>query len=187
MRVGQHARLAAAGCAGGGGVVTQIPPHIAITYQPTSFRSLAMTTPDTPPQPPAVPDAVMHIWRNDAPTVPGSVDREEWLMQHAAAWGWSQRDEELREAEQRGADAELDGCLDWLGRQPGCVVQYHILRDLRAARRPAPLTLREQALAALHKAPISADGTGASAVLTYQLDAHTFALALQALQEGADS
>ena len=42
------------------------------------------------------------------------------------------------------ADAELEACCEWLRDQGGC---HGIATMLRAARRPAPPTLREQALA----------------------------------------
>ena len=42
------------------------------------------------------------------------------------------------------ADAELEACCQWLRDQPG---NRGIAAMLRAARRPAPPTLREQALA----------------------------------------
>jgi hypothetical protein len=68
------------------------------------------------------------------------------LADAAAAWAWSQRDEDVQKAEQRGADAELEACCEWLRDQGGC---HGIATMLHAARRPAPPTLREQALAAL--------------------------------------
>jgi hypothetical protein len=88
-----------------------------------------------------MPDGIFNDIRNQAPTCPGSVRREEWLMREAAAWAWAQREPEL----QARADAELEACVAWLieNQNPRWA------HALRAARRPSPPTLREQALAAL--------------------------------------
>ena len=102
-------------------------------------------TPDRPTQPPAVPDELLAQWINEA-TAEGSFEPiySRALARRLTAWAWSQREDDVREAEQRGADAELEGCCEWLRDQGGC---HGIATMLRAARRPAPPTLREQALA----------------------------------------
>ncbi len=48
-------------------------------------------------------------------------------------------------AAQWGADQELEACCEWLENQP----QW--MEDLRAARRPKPPSLKEQALDSLRK------------------------------------
>ena len=56
----------------------------------------------------------------------------EFIATRAAAWG---------------ADTELDACCEWLSNEVLCESNVH--RFLRAARRPKPLSLKEQALEAL--------------------------------------
>ena len=144
-------------------------------------------TPDHRTQPPAVPDALLAQWRREAGTFTPCelTDRIAYVANRAAAWAWSQRDEEVREADQRGADAELEACCEWLLLEPSLP---DIARELRAARRPAPPTLREQALAALQREA----GRDRSSTRGTENDGFvivtetTLALALQALQEGAD-
>jgi len=48
-------------------------------------------------------------------------------------------------AAQWGANMELEACLDWLDRRGSIVIQD----ELRAARRPKPQNLKEQAFLAL--------------------------------------
>jgi hypothetical protein len=120
-----------------------------------------------------VPEALLAQWRAETPRrCDGGFTRERTLMRLAAAWAWAQREEEVRAA----ADAELESCLAWLdGKVPG-----YITCELRAARRPAHLTLREQALTGL-RARLNDTSTLRG---TYDNDA--MVLALQALQECAD-
>jgi len=100
-------------------------------------------------------------------------------MQHAGAWGWSKREQEVREAKRQGetmADAELEACCKWL---TACN-RGHLASNLRLVRRPAPAILREQALAALQERLSDPNYV--------MLDANVEAmeLAIRALQEGAD-
>ena len=60
----------------------------------------------------------------------------------AAQWGWDQREPELQER----ADQELDACCEWLRSQHHSDTWPN---RLRAARRPKPPSLKEQALNAL--------------------------------------
>ena len=48
-----------------------------------------------------------------------------------------------------GADQELEACCEWLDQNTG---RWDLLAELRAARRPKPPSLKEQALALLDKA-----------------------------------
>jgi len=86
-------------------------------------------------------------------------------------------------AAQWGADQELIACCDWLFREP--VTHEIVGRDsryldfeLRAARRPKPPSLKEQALAALH-----AVATGANDTREQHQDLDTIRRALEALPE----
>ena len=81
----------------------------------------------TPP-----PELVASL-RNSAPHGIGDsgVTREIWLINHAYA---------------AGADQELEACCEWLD----FYAAASEARDLRAARRPKPPSLKEQALKALH-------------------------------------
>jgi hypothetical protein len=99
-----------------------------------------------PTQPPTVPEELRHKWLYYAPIT--SPEREYQLMAQAIAWAWAQRGEEVREAEQRGADAEYSACHTWLDIN-GCPSRF--IDGLREARRPSPPTLREQALKALRE------------------------------------
>jgi len=90
-----------------------------------------MTHPITPP-----PELVQQ-WREQAPRCrDGGIAREDWLMTRAAQWG---------------ADQELEACCEWLFKDPathdlvGREARYLDV-DLRAARRPKPPSLKEQAL-----------------------------------------
>jgi hypothetical protein len=107
-----------------------------------------MTDP-TPTQPPTVPEGLLAQWRNQA-ILSGLdlVDRQDWMAHAAAAWAWAQREPELQAAEQRGADARLKDICSWLYIYQ-CGDYQEIIEDLRGRYRPAPPTLREQALAAL--------------------------------------
>jgi len=83
--------------------------------------------PITPP-----PD-LMQRWREQAPRYrDGGVGREYWMMARAAQWG---------------ADRELGACCEWM-RNQHLVTFNDRIPLLRAARRPKPPSLKEQALAA---------------------------------------
>jgi hypothetical protein len=47
-------------------------------------------------------------------------------------------------AYQAGADQELEACIEWIYQHFQCGLEWS--KDLRAARRPNPLSLKEQAL-----------------------------------------
>ena len=78
------------------------------------------------------------------PITPPPDLREQWLQSPHDA---------LVQAARWGADQELEACCEWLGDAP---VVYNDNGDLhpgsylRDARRPKPLSLKEQALAALN-------------------------------------
>jgi len=68
----------------------------------------------------------------------------------AAQWGWDQREHEV----QKQADQELEAVEHWLitGPYGASIVTSAptLVGDLRAARRPKPPTLADQATTALH-------------------------------------
>ena len=94
------------------------------------------------------PPSLMRQWREQAPRFPeGDAGREERLIERAAQWGYDQRSK-VNEAElQQARDEELEACCDWLETNGhwGLLVDLR-LAHLRAARRPKPPSLKEQAL-----------------------------------------
>ena len=81
-------------------------------------------------------------------------------------------------AAQWGADMELEACCEWLKQEreePGWANRIN-LHFLRAARRPKPPSLKEQALTALH-----AVATGANDIREQHQDLDTIRRALEAL------
>ncbi|NBX50715.1 hypothetical protein EBT25_12440, partial [bacterium] len=76
-------------------------------------------------------------------------------------------------AAQWGADQELKACCEWLA-----VDHPYISDDLRAARRPKPPSLKEQALTALH-----AIATGANDTREQHQDFDTIRQALEQLDD----
>jgi len=52
-------------------------------------------------------------------------------------------------AAQWGADQELEACCEWLVSEGWFKYEHEAVEDLRAARRPKPPSLKEQALEAL--------------------------------------
>jgi hypothetical protein len=59
-------------------------------------------------------------------------------------------------AAQWGADQELEACCEWLVAEPWFKYEHEAVKDLRAARRPEPPSLKEQALIALDDADLDA-------------------------------
>jgi hypothetical protein len=69
----------------------------------------------------------------------------------SAQWGYDQRGK-VNEAElQEARDEELDACCEWLGTQWLGARTEGFPDELRAARRPKPPSLKEQALKELDK------------------------------------
>ena len=84
--------------------------------------------------------------RKQAPRYCDWVDRELWLIERAAEWGYDQRGEVNEAKLQQARDEELEACCEWLVLD-GCVVAANALRS---ARRPKPPSLKEQALEDFH-------------------------------------
>jgi hypothetical protein len=100
--------------------------------------------PITPP-----PELVASL-RNSAPhgIRDAGVTREIWLINHAYA---------------AGADQELEACCEWLE----CNYNYpQVNHPLRAARRPEPPSLKDQALEALEALPTPAGQVTADRLAT---------------------
>jgi hypothetical protein len=100
----------------------------AMNSKPTPNPSQIRSSDITP-----LPELVEH-WRNQAPEGMGSQAREMWIATCAAQWG---------------ADMELEACCEWLGQKVLLQHQSDVVPALRAARRPKPPSLKEQALMAL--------------------------------------
>jgi len=62
-------------------------------------------------------------------------------------------------AAQWGADQELEACCEWLVSEGWFRYEHEAVQDLRAARRPKPLSLKAQALAELEKVDMVWDTT----------------------------
>lgn len=81
----------------------------------------------------------------------------------AAQWGWKQRDADLEAKLQKARDEELNACEEWLreARNHGFGYDHgKILSDkLRAARRPKPKSLAEEALEALNEVVTDQENT----------------------------
>ena len=79
-------------------------------------------------------------WREQAPRYrDGGIGRELWLMDRAAQWGY----EQVNEAKlQQARDEELEACCEWLADE----TPTNYINALRAARRPKPPSLKEQAI-----------------------------------------
>jgi len=98
----------------------------------------------------APPPELRQQWRDQAPRYrDGGVGREHWLIEHSAQWGYEQRGEVNEAQLQKARDQELEACCEWLDREGWSGES----RQLRAARRPKLLSLKEQALAVLEEAP----------------------------------
>ena len=116
------------------------------------------------PVPPAelVEQWVAEIWHEGTPVRVAASDIH--IATQAARWG---------------ADQELEACIDWMSARYG--EESHAIRLLRAARRPRPASLKEQALHALE----SADGADFPVVATI-LTADQHALIRRALGQLPD-
>ena len=93
----------------------------------------------TPP-----PELVTSL-RNSAPhgIRDAGVTRELWLINHAYA---------------AGADQELESCVDWIAVYQGLEHPELLIVLLRAARRPEPASLKEQAQRILVENGVNLDG-----------------------------
>ena len=76
-------------------------------------------------------------------------DREWREQQNAPVIGWSANllAYVATRAAQWGADQELEACCEWIAAYPWLDHPELLIKQLRAARRPKPPSLKEQALA----------------------------------------
>jgi hypothetical protein len=72
-----------------------------------------------------------------------------------------------RQAYQAGADQELEACCEWLASK---VMSERKYPDLRAARRPEPMSLKEQALKALDDISIASFEQDAASTIRQVLE-----------------
>jgi hypothetical protein len=97
----------------------------------------------------APPPELVQQWYDQAKQDPcGPIN---WVAVRAAQWG---------------ADQELEVCCEWLNARIGGIYP----RDLRAARRPKPPSLKEQALQALSEAVKMADDVPPEGICSGQAD-----------------
>jgi len=147
-------------------------PHIVSSDEGTSYCDLARQTQDkldrliaqdrddiTPP-PELVQQWVAEIWHEGTPVRVSLSD--EHIATRAAQWG---------------ADRELEACCEWLVSEGWFKYEHEAVEDLRAARRPKPPSLKEQALDAL---TLLCKGPDATAFVTCR---DTIRRALEALPE----
>ena len=104
---------------------------------------------------------ILQQLRNEAPV--SSWHRDSWIADRAAQWGWDQREAEI----QADTDAELEACCEWLSVASNHGLGWDLATilsgKLRAARRPKPPSLKEQALSELN---LTADSNGAELSLS---------------------
>jgi len=112
--------------------------------------------PITPP-PELVKQWMAEIWHEGTPVRVAASDLH--IATQAAHWG---------------ANQELDACCEWLDTGPyGFSIEATapcMIKRLRAARRPKPPSLKEQALAALNEAVYMADDSPPEGISTDQAD-----------------
>jgi hypothetical protein len=80
----------------------------------------------------------------DQPDDPRWQEYEQDIANHAAEWGYDQRDKVDEAKLQKARDEELEACCEWLCTEYRYGVDLAL--KLRAARRPKPPSLKEQAL-----------------------------------------
>jgi len=116
-----------------------------------------------------LPPAILQKLRSTAPT--SGWHRDAWIAEQAAQWG---------------ADQELEACCEWFQEfyKTESWVK-HDLKHFRAARRPKPLSLKEQALNGLEKVESFTLGQleGVSVFDEYKTHVDNIRRALEALPE----
>jgi hypothetical protein len=71
------------------------------------------------------------------------------ITNEVARWGADQRGAATEAKLQEARDKELEACVQWITEHTCFHPNSDLIKDLRAARRPKPPSLKEQALAAL--------------------------------------
>ena len=94
---------------------------------------------------PRPPDELVAAWRDEWEQSDDDVPRwEPCVARLAAAWGYQQGIAQAEAQAKAAADTELEECCEWLFLAQG--IPGSIANDLRAARRPKPPSLKQQAL-----------------------------------------
>jgi hypothetical protein len=88
------------------------------------------------------PPELKELWINDGPPLDQPKFVAHYVADQAAQWGWDQRGAATEAELQEARDEELEACCEWL-QDPDLNVDTY---KLRAARRPSPPSLKEQAL-----------------------------------------
>ena len=97
-----------------------------------------------PQHPITPPPELKQQWQTEVPYRDGYVGRELWLIDRAAQWGYDQRGKVNEAKLQQARDHRLEACCKWLRHEYGYGEELAL--KLRAARRPKPPSLKEQAL-----------------------------------------
>ncbi len=96
------------------------------------------------------PPELVQAWSDEALTASGMFEVKMKFATYAAQWG---------------ADQELEACCEWIAAYPWLDHPELLIKQLRAARRPKPPSLKQQALAALdHILHNSSTELGASTI-----------------------
>ena len=107
-------------------------------------------------------------------------DFQQYVIAQAAQWGWVQRGAANEAELQQRADQELEACCKWLAWESPTTAEW--VNRLRAARRPEPPSLKEQALETLRSMqidPVVINGVTVNAEVMAKYD--TIRQALEAL------
>jgi len=97
------------------------------------------------------PSELVQQWMEEADTFRYFVNEvQQYIAARAAHWGYDQRGEVNEAKLQQARDQELEACCEWLGTQWLGARTEGFPDELRAARRPKPPSLKEQALKAAH-------------------------------------
>ena len=138
--------------------------------------------PITPPQE-LVRQWAAEYWSKTAVAALGTtVGCQCYIATQTAKWCHEQRGAEL----QKARDEELEACVEWLSTATyadslGIYTMKDVAVDLRAARRPKPPSLKEQALKALDEALFMADDNPPEGICSDQAD--TIRRALEAIPD----
>jgi hypothetical protein len=88
------------------------------------------------------PPKLVYDWAKDRVLLNDSTPLPEYIATRAAQWG---------------ADQELKACCEWLVSEGWFKYEHEAVEDLRAARRPKPPSLKEQALSSLTQLVVDLD------------------------------
>ena len=120
------------------------------------------------------------MFENHPITVPaGSITGWKTLYRETYQGDLSETEYIATQATRWGADQELLACINFLYDNELCDPNFY--NDLRNHRRPKPLSLKEQALAALQEAAYMADDSPPQGICSDQID--TIRRALEALDD----